>query len=715
MIINLIVFLSPDWNVSFRSALFRAFAKRLVLNGGKVLCVNRPAFIASDWLMHPERISSLLGCRSVVREGNITIYRPVAFLHTLIAKALPFYGTWQKKYLSSQLWHKAKQEGLDIKTTAWWLSHPFQTLEVNIPDDVFVIYERYDRYDAIPGITPRKAALVRELEPWLLQRADIVITTSQKLYDEVAHYGTKVVLQPNAADYAYFSSAQSDSVKPNASLKKLPKPVIGYLGTIHEATDIDLLLAVAGKRPDWGFLLVGPVQQKEIARSKAFRTLTSLSNVMATGWVDYIDLPSYLCAFDVGIIPYRLSSRFNQYVNPNKLHEYLAMGLPIVASPLPELTSQTRWVHLAATADEFVTGIEAALSKRSESNRLERRSFAQNDDWKQWVDILMPKIDSSMDHKNELWERWIIGANIVYKNSRHIICRKIVDGKQVFTKLVRQGRYYRNAIHELCGEYEYLSNIQPQLNKNSDCLSISKPIAFDQQYGILVTEAIKGVKLSVLCKRAASYINKNKYHLQVKDYFRKTAHWHNEVHKMDATEWPSFNKKYWDRYYRYLSHQCMQLGVIDRKKLVRLDNLWQRYINNIPSKPCFYSRVITDFRPGNIFCDGGAITVLDPGINFRAPQEYSVATFLALTDMLKISPVISNSMIDEYKKEFLSEVSSLSPLNSELLNAFSIVVMLRIAKYSALKAISEEHLNILVYAKWVLFKRYWVNTIGKML
>jgi hypothetical protein len=137
--------------------------------------------------------------------------------------------------------------------------------------------------------------------------------------------------------------------------------------------DLDLIRALATARSAWSFALVG----------KATTDLTpvrELKNVHLLGQQPYSRLPAYCRGFDVGIIPFRWNE-LTLRANPLKLREYLAAGLPVVATRLPEVARYQHLVHLADGPHGFLRGIEAALQERSESHAHRRIEAMHAESW----------------------------------------------------------------------------------------------------------------------------------------------------------------------------------------------------------------------------------------------------------------------------------------------------------------------------------------------
>lgn len=196
--------------------------------------------------------------------------------------------------------------------------------------------------------------------------ADLVLASSPVLPQWLPASRKPPVIVPNGCDPARFAA-----VGPFAPWsKRLPRPRLVYAGAIDtRAFDAELVAGLARRRPDWTFLLVGPSTPAAQAR------LTGLGNVHLTGPIPFDDVPAVLRACDVCLIPYRVGGLID-YVQPKKLYEYLAVGRPVVATPLPALTSLTDLLYLAGGPDEFAKAVEEALHASHHPAAVSRRRRA---------------------------------------------------------------------------------------------------------------------------------------------------------------------------------------------------------------------------------------------------------------------------------------------------------------------------------------------------
>lgn len=188
----------------------------------------------------------------------------------------------------------------------------------------------YHCYDLIGGegyVARHGVALERELA----SRADVVLTTSTLLQERMSAVVPpfKVHLVPNGVDHAQFSSALAPETRPDPRLAGLAHPILGYVGNLEDRIDWDLLDQVALAFEEGTLLLVGPIKP---GFERAMAHLRQRPNVRYLGPVPHGQLPGVLAGLDLGLIPFVRSPQTSA-IYPLKLHEYLASGLPVVATP----------------------------------------------------------------------------------------------------------------------------------------------------------------------------------------------------------------------------------------------------------------------------------------------------------------------------------------------------------------------------------------------
>lgn len=227
----------------------------------------------------------------------------------------------------------------------------------------------YDCMDHHAGFTTEVAV---EDERALMAGADLVVVSSAALEREARQYAKRVLLLRNGCDYEHFAST------PRAGG---PRPVIGYYGAISDWFDIELVAALAARRPDWDFLLIGATYGAGVL------PLTAQSNVTMPGERPYLELPQWLGVMDVAIIPFRRVA-LTEATNPVKVYEMLAAGKPVVSVPIPEVVALAPLVRFASCVDEFEGEIEAALCDEAGAVIEARRAFARAQTWEQRYELL---------------------------------------------------------------------------------------------------------------------------------------------------------------------------------------------------------------------------------------------------------------------------------------------------------------------------------------
>lgn len=220
-------------------------------------------------------------------------------------------------------------------------------------------------------ITPQRAALATA-ERATLQRADVVFAQYEQLAADCRRWNDNVHVVPFGVDLAAFRTERRIARDVEAA------PVVGYVGGLHRHVDYDLIIQLARARPGWRFVLVGTAQVNLDA-------LRREPNIELLGQRPHAELVDHILDFDVCIVPYVLSE-YTATVVPTKINEYLAVGRPVVATPLPAVTEFEAEHHVlelaAPRTDDFLTAIERALASADDPNAIaHRREVAALADW----------------------------------------------------------------------------------------------------------------------------------------------------------------------------------------------------------------------------------------------------------------------------------------------------------------------------------------------
>lgn len=229
-----------------------------------------------------------------------------------------------------------------------------------------VVYYCVDDHSQFTGYDVEQ---VLAAEEQLCRRSDLVVTTSMALQKAKAGFNANTVMVPHGVDYDHFSRATTADLAEPADLANIPQPRLGFFGLLRDWVDLDLVADVARERPDWHFVMVGDATFD----LSAYR---QLPNIHFLGRKPYADLPAYCRGFDVGLIPFKINE-LTVAVNPIKLREYLAAGLPVVSTPLPEVALYRDLVELAETPQQFVGAIARALAAGLETRDQRTQAMSQ--------------------------------------------------------------------------------------------------------------------------------------------------------------------------------------------------------------------------------------------------------------------------------------------------------------------------------------------------
>lgn len=214
--------------------------------------------------------------------------------------------------------------------------------------DFPVVYDCVDLHRGWPQFDPDE---IDRLEEELARSAHLVLASAPALVSRMRRWSQDVVHVPNGCETERFAARH-----PGGRLRPpLAGPLIGYMGDVApHAFDVALLTAIAERSPDWTHVVIGPVAPELQA------PLDRLANVVTLGEVPYEELPELLADIDVALLPF-LDTPLTRAVDPVKVWEYLAAGLPVVSTALPALHPLQGPVTLVSGAEEATTAIERAL------------------------------------------------------------------------------------------------------------------------------------------------------------------------------------------------------------------------------------------------------------------------------------------------------------------------------------------------------------------
>jgi glycosyltransferase involved in cell wall biosynthesis len=273
-----------------------------------------------------------------------------------------------------------------------WIYDPATARMSAISDVAFSVYDCVDDYAEQAGGDARRRRLIERSDTLAASRARLVFATSKPLFERMSTLNNRTHLVENVGDYAHFQIAADRAVVAD-ELRELPRPIFGFAGNmLSTKVDFALLGRLAASAPAATILLVGP----ERAESReALAELAARPNVKWVGMKPYAELPRYVAAFDVALIPY-LENRYTRSCFPLKVYEYLAAGKPVVAKGLPALEGLDPDVVLARDAGDFVAAAHAALERRGETAAAQRMQVAARNTWDTRTERLLGLVDAEL-------------------------------------------------------------------------------------------------------------------------------------------------------------------------------------------------------------------------------------------------------------------------------------------------------------------------------
>lgn len=400
---------SIDWDFIWQG--HQEIMSTLAAEGSRVLFIENTG-------VRPPRLRDVPRLRQRIRNrlkgtGGFREERPNLYVLSPIVLPLPYsrIARWINRVLllrSIRRWMKAIGFG---RPTIWtFLPTPLVHELVRNLDPALTVYYCIDD---LASSSPEARRIVRSEEE-MFRRADLVFVTSEKLRRRAAAFSGHVHLFPFAVKYEAFEEVREGPRQTPADIAALRRPIVGYVGGLHQWVDQTLVADVARRLPDATFAFVGPPQCD-------LSTLEAVPNITLLGAKPHPMLPHYVREFDVGIVPYKLSD-YTANVYPTKLNEYLAMGKPVVASDLFEIRRFNERhgdiVAVAPNAAEFASAIGRALDEASPAQVARRTEVARENSWRSRIARMTELIASAVAERASREERWDARLKRAYRRAR---------------------------------------------------------------------------------------------------------------------------------------------------------------------------------------------------------------------------------------------------------------------------------------------------------
>lgn len=272
------------------------------------------------------------------------------------------------------------------------LSYPLQYEYID--NDLFInkkiIYDCMDNYKEFNGVASEE---LQKSEANLVKRADLIIVSSDKLKEVLVlnypNIDDKIKVINNGVDIIHFDVNKTQ--KPSGLIIKNKYKKIGYIGTISDWVDLDLIEKVTNEIENIEFYMIGP-KESHLDITKYLEN----PKLIFTGSIPYSKIPGIIKEMDVLIMPFVVNDVVES-VNPVKIYEYLAMGKQIVATKYKETEKFKDLIELYHSGDynDFINKINKVLTKINESDSIQKKiDFAEKNSWQSRIDAFCKIVDN---------------------------------------------------------------------------------------------------------------------------------------------------------------------------------------------------------------------------------------------------------------------------------------------------------------------------------
>lgn len=322
------------------------------------------------------------------------VQRPQQLLKSLSQLGVTVY------FLNRSAYHQGLYQGIEKCNQHFFLFHHTEpSYPVTIRPVVY--YSNPSQVDIIRGYNPCLVVFdsldepVDEFSSWqpyyhqAVASADLVLATSEKLYARAHTINPHTCLIPNGCDFNYFKRARSNQLAP-PDLPELGRAVIGYMGAVASWCDLELLDKLAQVFSDCSLMIIGPLYN--------VHNIPLRPNIHWLGYKAYEELIYYASYFDVGIIPFRQSD-MTAAVNPIKMWEYMAMGIPVVTTALPETQKYKEEIYYSLRHQYFINNVRRALKQENWEKCEHRMNLAKENSWMARAEVILKAIQERLRAK----------------------------------------------------------------------------------------------------------------------------------------------------------------------------------------------------------------------------------------------------------------------------------------------------------------------------
>lgn len=567
---------------------------------------------------------------------------------------VPFHGMAWTRSLNRRLlaWQiRWAMRRLQFTNPITWTFVPTSADVVGSLGERLVVYHCVDEYGAFSDAAPE----VRLREQELLAKSGLVIVCSQALLEAKKKSNPNTHLVTHGVDYEHFRRAANPQTPIAPELARLPRPILGFHGLIADWVDLPLLADLARLRPTWTIVLVGRPDTN-------VSSIAGIPNIHLLGHRPYEKLPNYLRGFDVALLPF-VQNELTISANPLKLREYLAAGLPVVATPIPEVERLAPPVRLASTAEGYAREIENLLTQDQAGAALQRSD--------QWA-------EESWDHKVAELERLLhsVNSNAAAALAPH----RMPELCDLNLKFVRSWRGRHSEITEYApmnGErrgpvvikrltrWKDSADAERLLQREGDVLqrlsalgpplrgSVPALIRTLPQLKMLVVSKVAGVPFSQVLRQRANRITGAFGEGCVLEIGQRAGEWLRNFHNATRQDDGMFDASVFLAAFDQRITRCSQAGA-DPGFLQRLSRPAALAAETLDRTTVRMAARHGDFLPQNLLVHAGEIAVVDfENYDENDSVFEDLATFVAYAALLRTSPIYSKTTLTRMADRFI--------------------------------------------------------------
>ena len=278
-------------------------------------------------------------------EPNIFVLNPLA---------IPAYGNrgvvaLNQRFLVKQV--KKAMRKLGFENVVNMVFNPAAGMIAGKLGESELIYYCVDEYTAFTG-----SSALKEIEEKLFRDADLVIVSAERLYESKKGFNPNTHIIRHGTDWRHFRTALDDATRVPDEIANLPRPIIGFHGLLADWVDYELIKKVADRFSKGSVVLIGKIA---VDAEQKVKILDGVPNIHFLGRKPYAKLPAYCKGFDVALNPFAIND-LTLAANPLKVREYIAAGLPVVSTDIPEVRVLDDCL-VGIDHDDFIAKIDHAL------------------------------------------------------------------------------------------------------------------------------------------------------------------------------------------------------------------------------------------------------------------------------------------------------------------------------------------------------------------